>query len=167
MLRLYVQHRLADQLLIQRAERGDGAERQVGGVFHLHQAPVVVLAEDRADRTTERGVAVEGAMQLLGREGVGHGLGTRPIVDPHEGVVGHGVADAVGGQLAGQPVVAVAVELQAERRPGRDAQIDQAQLGIHEIEIVVQALAAVRPDEGLVRLLVVPGFIGVAGFHRR
>src|SRR5215469_671533 len=30
MLRLYVQHRLADQLLIQRAERGDGAERQVG-----------------------------------------------------------------------------------------------------------------------------------------
>ena len=70
-------------------------------------------------------------------------------------------------QLARQPAVAVAVELQAERRPGRHAQIDQAEFGVHEVEVVVQALAAVRPDEGLVRLLVVPGLVGVAGFHGR
>jgi hypothetical protein len=36
-----------------------------------------------------------------------------------------------------------------------------------EIEIVVQALAAVRPYEGPVRLLVMPGLVGIAGFHRR
>jgi hypothetical protein len=106
-------------------------------------------------------------MQLLWREAVGQGLRTRPIGDPHERVVGHGVADTCGGQLARQPVVAVAVELQAERCPGGDAQIDQAETAIHEIEIVMQALAAVRPDEGLVALLVVPGFIGIAGFHCR
>ena len=63
--------------------------------------------------------------------------------------------------------MAVAVELQTERRPGGDAQVDQPEMGVHEVEIVVQALAAVRPDEGLVRLLVVPGLIGVAGFHGR
>jgi hypothetical protein len=32
---------------------------------------------------------------------------------------------------------------------------------------VMRALAAVRPQIGLMRLLVVPGFIGVAGLHRR
>jgi hypothetical protein len=42
-------------------------------------------------------------------------------------------------------------------RPGK--------LRILEVEIVVQILAAVRPEEGLVRLLVVPGFVGVAGLH--
>jgi hypothetical protein len=36
-----------------------------------------------------------------------------------------------------------------------------------DIEILVQALAAVRPDEGLVGLLVVPGLVGIAGFHGR
>ena len=32
-----VQHRLADQLLIERAERGGGTECQIGGVFHLRE----------------------------------------------------------------------------------------------------------------------------------
>ena len=63
--------------------------------------------------------------------------------------------------------MAVAVELQAERRPGRHAQIDQPKLGILNVEIIVQALAAVRPDEGPVCLLVVPGLVGIAGFHGR
>src|SRR4051794_41858233 len=35
------------------------------------------------------------------------------------------------------------------------------------IEVGVQALAAVRPQVGLVRRLVVPGLIGIAGFHGR
>jgi hypothetical protein len=36
-----------------------------------------------------------------------------------------------------------------------------------EFTVVVQAFAAVRPDEGLVRLLVVPGLVGIASFHGR
>jgi len=31
----------------------------------------------------------------------------------------------------------------------------------------MQALAGIRPQESAMRLLVVPGFVGVAGFHRR
>src|SRR5208283_530344 len=61
----------------------------------------------------------------------------------------------------------VAVELQAERRPGRRPQIDQPQFVIQEVEIVMEALAGIRAHIGLVRLLVMPGLVGVAGFHRR
>ena len=57
MLCLHVQHRLANQLLIRRTKRGGGTEHQVGGVFHLHQAPVVVLPEYLGDRRTQRGIA--------------------------------------------------------------------------------------------------------------
>ena len=132
LLGLHVQHRLADQLLIERAERGGGAERQVGGVFHLHQAPVIGLPEHLGHRAAQLGIAVQGAVQLVRRQGVGQLLGARPVVDAHEGIVGHGVADALRGQLARQPAMAVAVELQAERRPGRHAQIDQSEVGVHE-----------------------------------
>ena len=90
-----------------------------------------------------------------------------PVVDADEGVVGRGEADAFRRQLTRQPAVTIAVELQAERCPGRHPQIDQAKLGIDEIEIVVQALAAVRPHEGLVRLLVMPRLVGAARLHRR
>ena len=106
-------------------------------------------------------------MQLVRRQRVGQSLSECPIVDVHERIVGHGVADALRGQLARQPAMAVAVELQAERRPGRQAQIDQPEFGVLDVEIVVQALAAVRLDEGLVLLLVVPGLVGIAGFHGR
>ena len=61
----------------------------------------------------------------------------------------------------------VAIELEAERTPCRHAQIDQAQLGVDEVEVVVQALAGIRPQEGAMRLFVVPGLVGIAGFHRR
>ena len=50
---------------------------------------------------------------------------------------------------------------------GRHAQIDQAQLGVHEVEVVMEAFAGIRPQEGAVRLLVVPGLVAVAGFHCR
>ena len=61
----------------------------------------------------------------------------------------------------------IAIELQAERAPGRHAQIDQAQLGVDEVEVVMQAFAGIRPQEGAMRVLVMPGLVGVAGFHRR
>src|SRR3984893_7172761 len=49
----------------------------------------------------------------------------------------------------------------------RHAQIDQAQLGVDEVEVVMQAFARIRPQEGAMRVLVMPGLVGVAGFHRR
>jgi hypothetical protein len=49
---------------------------------------------------------------------------------------------------AGQPTVSVAIELEAEWTPSRHPQIDQAQLGVHEVEVVMQAFAGIRPQEG-------------------
>ena len=42
--------------------------------------------------------------------------------------------------------MAVAVELQTERAPGRHAQIDQAEPGIHEVEIIVEAFTSSIPS---------------------
>src|SRR5271165_3136803 len=63
--------------------------------------------------------------------------------------------------------MAVAVELQAKRAPRRYPQIDQAAVGVHEVEIIVQAFAAVWPDERLAGRLVMPGPVAVAGLHGR
>jgi hypothetical protein len=63
--------------------------------------------------------------------------------------------------------MSVAIELQAERAPSRHPQIDQAQLRVDEVEVIMQAFAAVRPQEGAMRAFVVPGLVAVTGFHRR
>ena len=138
LLRFDAQHRLSDELLVERPKSDGGAERQIGGVFHLHQAPVVGLSEYRGHRATLLGIAIQGAVQPIWRKPVGQFLGSDSIVNPDEGIIGHGVADAFRRQTSRQPVVAVAVELQAERRPGRDPQVDQPERGIQEVEITSQ-----------------------------
>jgi hypothetical protein len=57
--------------------------------------------------------------------------------------------------------MAIAVELQAERTPSRHAQINQSEFGIDEVEVIVETLAAVGAQEGSVRLLAVPGLVGI------
>src|SRR4029077_14472037 len=104
---------------------------------------------------------------MVGRQPVGQILSALPVIDTNEGIVGGGEADAFCCQSTRQPAVTVAVELQAERCPCRHPQIDQAKLGIDEIEIVVETLAAVWPHEGLVRRLVVPRLVSAARLHRR
>ena len=143
------------------------AEHQISGVLDLHETPVVGVREDVEHRTALLGVAIEDMMQLGGREVIGEGLRPLPVVDVQEGVIDEGEADPGGAELASQPAVTVAIELETERTPGRHPQIDQAQLGVDEVEVIMQTFAAVRPQEGVMRALVVPGFIAVAGFHRR
>src|SRR5580704_8759552 len=63
--------------------------------------------------------------------------------------------------------LSVAIELQAERTPSRDAQIDQAQLGVDEVEVIMQAFTGGRAQESAMGLLAVPGLVGGTGFHRR
>src|SRR5215813_5714992 len=91
---------------------------------------------------------------------IGQGLRPLPVVDAHKGVVGKREADPGSGELAGEPAVPVAIELQAERTPGRDAQIDQAQLGVDEVEVIMQALTGSRAQESAMGLLAVPGLVG-------
>ncbi len=121
---------LPGKLFIEGFEDGRRAEHQISGVFDLHETPVVGLGEDVEHRTALLGIVIEDAMQVVGREGVGEGLRALPVVNAQKGVVGKGETDAGGGELAGQPAMPIAIELQTERAPGRHAQIDQAQLGV-------------------------------------
>ncbi len=56
---------------------------------------------------------------------VGQGLGAGPVDTRAQGLVGQGVAPVGGVELAGQPGVAVEVELQPEGQPGRHPQMAQ------------------------------------------
>ncbi len=143
------------------------AEHEVGGVLDLHQAPVNAAAEVAQDGTEQTGIPVERAVKSLDREAVGDFLSPGEVIHGGECVVDQGEADALLGQLAGQPVMAVEVELQAERRPGRHTQIAQPQVGVDEIEVVVQALGLAGLEERPVRGLVVPGPERGARLHGR
>ncbi len=52
-------------------------------------------------------------------------------------MAGYGKANALGAKLSCQPTVAVQVELQAKRAPGRHAQIDESELLVHEIQVML------------------------------
>src|SRR5499433_4246407 len=84
-----------------------------------------------------------------------------------KGVVGKLEADAGGSELASQPAMSVAIELETERTPGGNAQIDQAQFGVDEVEVIMQAFTGRRAQERAMGLLAVPGLVSGAGFHRR
>lgn len=115
------QHALAIKLLIPWLERLGGTECEVGGVFDLHQAPVVSLPEHLADWATLFGLMIKDAVHPVGRKRVGEFPSTVPIIAPCEHIVGHDLADACCRQLPRQPVVAVTVELQVERTRCRRA----------------------------------------------
>jgi hypothetical protein len=70
-------------------------------------------------------------------------------------------------QLPRQIAMAIAIDLQPERTPGRHSHVAQPQILVDEIHVAVQAFAVVRLQVRLVRLLVVPRLIGAARFHCR
>ena len=108
---------LPGKLLIQGFEDGWRAEHQIRGVLDLHETPMVGLSEDVERRTALLGIAIQDAMQVVGREAIGEGLRALPVVDAQESVVSQGETDPGGGELAGQPAMPVAIELEAERTP--------------------------------------------------
>ena len=96
---------------------------------------------------------------------VGQGLGFLGIVDVDESVFDLLIRDPLLIQSAGEPVVAVEIELQTKGGPSGDAKITQAEFLVDEIDVIVQASAGGVLEERSVRLLVVPGLEGGAGFH--
>ena len=82
-----------------------------------------------------------------------------------ERIVGHSIIDAQFAQLACQPVVAIEANLQPAGQPRRHAHMAESQILVHEVEVVMQALAVIRNQIRLARLLVVPGLVGRAGLH--
>ena len=79
----------------------------------------------------------------------------------------HAVGDPLFLQLMGKKIMAVHVELQAERRPGGDTQITEAQFFVNEIKIIVEAFALVKFKECLSSGLIMPRLISAALFHSR
>ena len=69
-----------------------------------------------------------------------------PVADLGKGVVEKPEGDALGAELVGQPGMSVAIELQPERHPGGHAQVAEPELGVDEVEIVVQALGFPAPQ---------------------
>jgi hypothetical protein len=107
------------------------------------KTPVHAVAEVSVQWTKALCPRIEMRCSPLGIEAVGEALGLDRIGDTQKGVVGHGRRRCRLRQLTRQPAVAVEVDLQAKRRPGRHAHVAQAELRVDEVEVVVQALAAV------------------------
>lgn len=145
--------------LIQRLEGRLLAEHDVGGVFRLHEAPVVARAEVAQNRAEALRPQGEPRMEQRCAERVGELLRLGGIGDEGEGVVEHREGNARLEQLAGQPGVAIEVDLQAKRRPGRNADVTQAELLIDEVEVVMQAFAGGGLKEGAMGRLVMPGSV--------
>ncbi len=77
----------------------------------------------------------------------------------------HAVSNALLLQFMGEQVMAVHIELQAERRPGRDTQIAESKFLVNEIEIIMKTFALVKFKECLPCGFIMPGLISIALFH--
>lgn len=104
---------------------------------------MIAAGELRDHRAVQPGVLVELAVQRLRWHPVGQLLGPLEVLDPDEGVVEERVADPVPLQAGGEPVVTVQAELDTEGRPSGHAQVAEPELGVDEVEVVVQTPAAV------------------------
>src|SRR5262249_12047367 len=140
-------------------------EEDIGTVFGLVDDPVIALAlkPGLAEQGVDlAGPAVQDPHPAETREAVGQGLGLGWVVELGEGVVLLHEAAAGAMQLAGQPVVAVDVDLGGEREPGRHPDVAEAELRIEEVE-VKDALGPAGEAESRPAVAVAQ-FDGAAGF---
>ena len=166
-IRLHRVNRGARQILVNGLQVGLLAEHDIGGVFALIHAPVVSGGEVPIDRTTEPGQFIQPRVHAFRFPTVGDALCPCPVPDMGEGVIGHSILDAQPAQLVRQPVMPVTADLQPAGQPGRHPHMAQAELLVHEIELVMQTLAVIGKQIRLSGLFVVPRLVGGAGLHRR
>jgi hypothetical protein len=133
----------ADQVIVKGSQVVATLEDDVGGVLDLHDAPVIAGRERGGRRAELANEVVELAVQRGGFQPDRDPLGEREVIDADEGVVHELIANPEPLQARGQPVVAVEAEVEAERSPGGYAQVAQAQVRVDEVEVVVEAFAAV------------------------
>src|SRR5712691_10756749 len=157
----------AGEPVIDSLQVGLPGKYHIGGEFDLLQAPVVAQAELPDHRAVPLGELVQLAVDHLHREVVRQLLRPLKVGDPAEGVVQNSILDLALAQLPGQIAVAIAIHLEPERTPSRHAHVAQPQIRVDPIDVVVQAFAIVRFQVGLVRLFVMPRFVGAAGLHYR
>ena len=106
-------------------------------------------------------------MQLLDIHLLHQLVGDRIIVNMGKGIIEQVKSDSFLLQLVGQPGMPVEVELQTKRTPGWHTQITKSELRMDEIEVVVQAFAAIPQQISSPSALVVPGPVGRTGLQSR
>ncbi len=97
--------------LVEGLELGLLAEHHVGGVLHLHEAPVNAVTEVMQHRAEALCPLVEALMQHRRIEAIGETLRLGRIAERDEGIVEHLEIDAGVAQLPCQPAMAVEVDL--------------------------------------------------------
>lgn len=157
----------ADQFIVNGLEILSPFEDDVGGVFDLHQAPVIAGLEMSDDGTVRIGDLIQPFVQPVGPDGISQPLRSFRVVDPNERVVQHGMTDPLLLEFSRQLVVPVEIKLQTQRRPRGNAQITQSEIGEDEVEVVMQALPGRRLEKGLVRSLIMPGSESRTRLHGR
>ena len=92
--------------------------------------------------------------------------GALEVVDGQEGVLVAHIADAGLVELAGQPFPAVDVDLDLVGDPALDAHVHEAELGVDQVHVVVQALALAPGHLDAVGLVALADLEAHAGLHR-
>lgn len=156
-----------DQFIIDESKVALPFENNVGGVFDLHDAPMVAILEIPDDGTVAASVGIEYSVNAFDIDVVGQFLRFVKVLDAHKAVVDHRRIDAFIEKLGSQFIMAVEIELEAKRRPRRHSEITQTKLGIDEIEVVMQTFAAVVFEKCFVGFLVMPGLIARTWLHCR
>jgi hypothetical protein len=117
------------------------AEDDIGGIFDLHDGPVVTLGKMAEDGTIRLDGLIEPVVQVIDTYRIGEFLGGLGVINGGEGVVQQRVSNAILVELARKFLMRVVVKLQAEWSPRGNAQIAESQVGQDEVKIVMQALA--------------------------
>ncbi len=117
-------------------------EHDIRGILGLVHDPVVLhprqhILQQRIDPSGERR---QHPGPVLVREAVRELLRPLTVGDPGERVVLFAIGDAMPVQLARQPLMAVQADLDDQRKPGLDADVQQSELAVQEIEVQRQAL---------------------------
>jgi len=85
--------------------------------------------------------SIQASVKLFGIQAVGQRLGLLGIGNGQKGIVRHREVNAGFYQSLGQPVMAVEVDLQAERCPGWHPDVTEPKGLIDEVEVVMEAFA--------------------------
>lgn len=119
-----------------------GAEEDIEREFGLRNGPVVGgTAGERQEGWAEGpDESIEFALecQCVVAEGFGHAIGGGDITDLRKGVIGHQEGRVMASQSLGEDGVAIEVDHEGEGTKGREFEEAQAEVGVDEVEIVVE-----------------------------
>ena len=80
-------------------------------------------------------------MQCLGVKRFGDILRFGQVLDMNECVIEHLETDACLGQLPGEPIVSIEMDLKTKWRPGGNTRVAQTELFINKVKVIVYTLA--------------------------